>query len=243
MNLSLLFAIALAIVHIGAKNLLFLGSVPRNRWLSIAGGVSVAYTFVHIFPELSAGQARVEESALNGLDFLEHHVYLMSLLGFSIFYGLEKLAKTSRQQQLKMGRGDTTSDRVFWLHIISFALYNTLIGYLVSDPEQESSVLSLFFFFIAMALHFVVNDFGLREHHKRVYDRTGRWVLAGSVILGWAIGSATTISHEAIALLFAFLAGGIILNILKEELPEERETQFWAFAAGAGVYSVLLLII
>lgn len=243
MNLSLLFAIALAIVHIGAKHLLFLDSAPRNRWLSMAGGVSVAYTFIHIFPELSKGQATVQASALNGLEFLEHHVYLMSLLGFSIFYGLEKLAKTSRKHQLKLGRGDVTSDQVFWLHIISFALYNVLIGYLLSNPEEESSVLSLWFFFIAMALHFIVNDFCLREHHKRVYNHIGRWVLAAAVILGWAIGSATHISQEAIALLFAFLAGGIILNILKEELPEERESQFWAFAVGAGIYSVLLLII
>jgi hypothetical protein len=45
----------------------------------------------------------------------------------------------------------------------------------------------------------------------------------------------------AIALLFAFLAGGVILNVLKEELPEERQSRFWAFALGAGIYTVLLL--
>ncbi|WP_180381094.1 MULTISPECIES: hypothetical protein [Fischerella] len=44
-----------------------------------------------------------------------------------------------------------------------------------------------------------------------------------------------------IALLFTFLAGGVILNILKEELPEERKSRFWAFALGAGIYTVLLL--
>ncbi|MCT7978156.1 hypothetical protein [Laspinema olomoucense] len=243
MNLSLLFVIALAIVHICAKNLLFLDSVPRNCWLSMAGGVSVAYTFIHIFPELSEGQATVEASELNGLEFLEHHVYLISLLGFSLFYGLENLAKKSRQHQVKIGRRDATSEKVFWLHIISFALYNALIGYLLAHPEEESSVLSLWLFFIAMGLHFLVNDFGLREHHKWVYNHIGRWVLAAAVITGWAIGRATTISQEAIALLFAFLAGGIILNILKEELPEERESKFWAFAVGAAAYALLLLII
>jgi zinc transporter ZupT len=45
----------------------------------------------------------------------------------------------------------------------------------------------------------------------------------------------------AIALLFAFLAGGVILNVLKEELPEERQSRFWAFTLGAGFYAVLLL--
>jgi hypothetical protein len=33
---------------------------------------------------------------------------------------------------------------------------------------------------MAMALHFVVNDHGLREHHKEAYLRRGRWILAAA---------------------------------------------------------------
>ena len=45
-----LIAIALALTHLfGGK--LHLAKVPRNRWLSGAGGVSVAYVFVHILPK------------------------------------------------------------------------------------------------------------------------------------------------------------------------------------------------
>lgn len=42
--------------------------------------------------------------------------------------------------------------------------------------------------------------------------------------------------------LFAFLTGCIVLNVLKEKLPEEHESSLWAFAAGAAVYAVVLLI-
>jgi hypothetical protein len=45
----------------------------------------------------------------------------------------------------------------------------------------------------------------------------------------------------AISSLFAFLAGSIIMNVLKEELPEERASRFSAFAAGALLYAILLL--
>jgi hypothetical protein len=31
------------------------------------------------------------------------------------------------------------------------------------------------------------------------------------------------------------------LNVLKEELPEERQSRFWAFALGAAIYALLLL--
>jgi hypothetical protein len=42
-------------------------------------------------------------------------------------------------------------------------------------------------------------------------------------------------------ILFAFVAGGVILNVLKEELPEERQSKFWAFALGAAIYAALLV--
>lgn len=38
----------------------------------------------------------------------------------------------------------------------------------------------------------------------------------------------------------AFLAGGALLNVLKEELPSERESSFAAFAMGAACCAVLL---
>ena len=53
-------------------------------------------------------------------------------------------------------------------------------------------------------------------------------------------------SHDPIhkimlAVLFAFLGGGVILNVIKEELPQEQESLFWAFALGASLYTALLL--
>src|SRR6476661_8885811 len=42
-----LAAILLAVVHVLTPALRFLEGTPRSVWLSIAGGVSVAYVFVH----------------------------------------------------------------------------------------------------------------------------------------------------------------------------------------------------
>lgn len=74
-----------------------------------------------------------------------------------------------------------------------------------------------------------------------MYDNTGRWILAAAIITGWTIGNRTELSQAAIGILFAFLVGGVVLNVLKEELPEERESRFWAFAVGAIGYAALLL--
>jgi len=239
--LTTLLAAGLVCIHLFASQLRFLNTVSRSRWLSIAGGVSVAYVFIHILPELSEGQEEFKQIGETGIiRYLEHHVYLLALAGLAIFYGLERMAKLSRQRNLKAGRGDSTSAGVFWLHIASFAVYNALIGYLLLHREEQT-VQSLLFFFFAIGLHLLVNDNGLCEHHKRDYDRLGRWILSAAVFVGFLIGLVTEIQELALAALFAFLAGGIILNVLKEELPEEHESRFWAFALGAAAYAALLV--
>lgn len=39
------------------------------------------------------------------------------------------------------------------------------------------------------------------------------------------------------------MAGGIVLNVLKEELPAERESRFSAFVLSAGGYAAILLLL
>lgn len=247
---ALVAAVVLAIVHVVTPSLKFLAGTPRSAWLSIAGGVSVAYVFVHLLPELAAGQETVGRVA-GGEAFAERHVYLIALAGLATFYGLDRLAKTSRSKRegapVGSGRDEEaaaagTSPQVFWIHIGSFAIYNALIGYLLLHREVMTFG-ALAFFTIAMALHFTVTDYGLNEDHKAVYRAIGRWVLVAAVLIGFVVGLATEVSEAAIAVLVAFLAGGVILNVLKEEVPSERQSRFWAFAAGMAGYAALLLTV
>ncbi|MDP5338644.1 MAG: hypothetical protein NWQ28_08735, partial [Nodularia sp. (in: cyanobacteria)] len=115
-----------------------------------------------------------------------------------------------------------------------------LIGYLLVHRE-ESGIQSLLLFALAMALHFIVNDHALRKNHQKLYDQMGRWLLAIAIIFCWLIGIDTEINQAVVAVLFAFLAGGIVLNVLKEELPEVTESCFWSFAFGTINYAIILL--
>ncbi|HEV2130891.1 MAG TPA: hypothetical protein VGR27_07305 [Longimicrobiaceae bacterium] len=234
---SLFAAAGLALVHLFAGKLRFLEAIPRSRWLSFAGGMSVAYVFVHLLPELVEAQEAVEHAAGEALAFFDHHVFLLALLGLTVFYGLERAAILSRPGGAEE---EGTSTQVFWLHIGSFAVFNALIGYLLAQWETEG-LGRLILFSVAMGLHFVVNDYGLRQHHKDDYRRIGRWVLALTVLLGWGLGQTARLSDAVLALPLAFVAGGVILNVLKEELPAERESRFWAFALGVAIYAALLV--
>ncbi len=231
--LAVVFSIALASIHIFSGRLAFLSDKPRSRWLSAAGGVSVAYIFVHVLPELAEGREHIK--AIVERRWLEEGIFLLALAGLVIFYGLERMAKSSKTE-----RG--TPAGTFWIHISSFAVYNALIGYVLARQEYRTTT-SMAMFFVAMGTHFVVNDHGLRADHHERYDHIGRWLLAGSVIVGFSIGSGIEFSRVGYELLFAFLAGGVVLNVLKEELPAERQSRYWAFASAVIAYATLLILI
>jgi len=231
---SALCAIALALIHLFVSNLKFVGVLPRSRWLSGASGVSVAYVFVHLIPELSALQAEAGPQ----LGWLEKHLYIMALVGMTTFYGLERVVVESQQES---GPEDIHPG-IYWLHIVSFTLYNALIGYSLFHRE-EPGLGNLLIYTLVMGLHFAVNDFGLSQDYPSAYRNSGRWIVTAAIIAGAVVGWGSELSEVGISLLFSFLAGSIVLNVLKEELPEERQSKFSAFALGAFGYTVLLLLV
>lgn len=240
--LSFFFVIGFILIHFFSKSMKFLKVVPRSRFLSIAGGISVAYVFLHLLPELGVLQDELQgEIEGKAWRFIEHHIYLIAMLGLVFFYGLEHMVKSSKRRYKNSDR-QHARDGVFWIHIGSFTLYNALIGYLLIRDEYESA-LGMLFFFIAMGVHFITNDKALRATHKEDYDKYGRWLLTVAILIGWGIGVVTEVNELIISLLIALLAGGIILNVLKEELPEERESSFSAFCIGVVSYSILLLLL
>ncbi len=229
-------AAVLATLHIIGGRLRFLSYVPRSGWLSFAGGISVAYVFVHLLPELAAG-ARVVEQELGDPIASQHVVWLIALTGMVAFYGLEV---ASRDSPGKEGGGTATGVAVYRLSMIVYGVYNAVIAYQLHERADEGGV-SLTLFVSAMALHFLVNDFSLREHHKQRYETEGRWVLVGFVAAGALVGAVTDVLVVSIELTTALIAGGVVLNVMKEELPAQAESRFSAFLAGVVSYALLLL--
>lgn len=236
MSTTFLAVLLLVAVHVGAGKLRVLRVVPRSPWLSFAGGVGIAYVFARILPELAKAQAAFDANELSALGWLEQHVYLLALAGFVGFYVLER-AVTEYRSRVPAHRA-RPSDAVFWVHMASFAMYNGLIGYLLSERAGPGD---LAWFSFAMALHFMVTDHGLREDHEDLYRRYGRWILAAAIAAGWAVSTAWSLSERAVAAVLGFLAGAIVLNVIKEELPRERQSRIGPLLAGAGLYAALLV--
>jgi hypothetical protein len=232
---SLLAIAGLTLVHLFSAELPLFGREPRSRWLSVAGGVPVAFVFLNLLPAIAHDQAQLGA----GLALLPDHLYLLALVGLLTFYAVERVVRQRAGRRAPETHAST--DAVFWASVGSFAGMNAIIGYLLI--QQERPLRNLVLFAGAMALKFMVDDYGLHKDHHRAYDRRGRLIIVGALALGWVVGLLATVPAFAIAALRAFLAGGILLNMLKEELFGAQEGRVWAFTLGALGYAVLLLLL
>ncbi len=238
---SLWAILALAIVHAAAGTTAALGLRWQPRVLSAAAGISLAYVFLDLIPTLADGQELIDASGL--LPGLERHVFILALVGFTVAFWVETEARRSRLRQRQTGAADETGNGPFWLGIVSFVVLNAAIGYIVASPGDDA-VQPLWLFAVAMGLHFAVNDHALTEHHGARYRTWGRWLLVAGLLAGWIVGMvpALEIPPQALALVLAYIAGGVIMNVLRHELPDtDRTADVVAFAAGAAVYGALVL--
>ncbi|MDZ4871451.1 MAG: hypothetical protein CLLPBCKN_000839 [Chroococcidiopsis cubana SAG 39.79] len=104
--------------------------------------------------------------------------------------------------------------RVFSGCILPRLLYNALIGYLLLHRE-EPRVQSLWFSLWQCALHFIVNDNGLREHHQRTYEKlvAGYWQ---QQLCSWAIGLGTHCLRRRSRYSLLFSPEELYFNVLKK---------------------------
>ena len=221
-SIGLILAIALALVHGFTTQLPIFSIIPRFRWTSFAGGVSLSYVFLEIFPELSHTQEELQHSEILLVQYLENHVYILALMGLLVFYGLDLFALRAKLSKQSTSEIEDNSATIFWIHIGAFSGLNVILGYLLQEISHNN-LIPCILFFIAIALHFFIVDESLREHHQSLYDKQGRWLLIGAIILGAIIGQVVHLNEAAIAIVWSFLAGSIILNVLKRELPTKRK--------------------
>lgn len=231
-----LVTVALAVVHALSPHLRRRsGSTGEAVLAAVGGGVAVTYVFLHLIPELARGSEAVkrlfgESGDASAVE--ELLVFVVALVGFLVLYGLDHLAE-------RRGHGGA----VFGVHIGAYAIYNAVIGYsLPTQFEVGPSFAALFAF--AMAVHFVLSDRSLEQHYGERFERIGRPVVVGALVVGfvtaWALAPTNSL---VVSLLLAALAGFVLYNVFRDELPSDADVRFPAFATSAAVYAVLLVVL
>lgn len=228
--LSFISVLIFASVHLWAKYTHSLNLSTHGRFLSAGGGIAIAYVFIDLLPKIGESDEIVRESLAGSFPFFERHVYILALLGFLLFYAVD-------QSHSLLGKKER-----FWLSLSSYALFNFFVGYAVSDPFNPE-VKPLALFTIAIGLHYFVNDYSISEKDRSEYDKLGKWILILALLLGWLLGLFIDLPPAAIALVSAFIGGGVIMNVIRHELPKENPHSLGAFVFSAFIYTVILLAI
>ncbi len=238
---ALIAAVVLALAHLGVTRLRHVAGSARDTLLMAGAGVSLSYVLLYILPQLASKQDLMLASEQKGLlGFMQHHTYAMALIGLVIYVGIA---------QFSAGGADLrTTQSVFryrasLIATVAFsAAYSVLVGYIMVHGLNVERVAIVLFTF-AMATYFMVSDYGLRRKWPDAYDRVIRWILAASLLLGWALGVGTEISDRAKVLWFSFLAGVVLIDTIREKLPRDSAGSFWAFLAGVVGFSLLVFVV
>jgi hypothetical protein len=215
-----------ALVHLLSQKLFKLTPKAHASILSLGGGLAISYVFIDLFPKLAIGDLVVQ----NTLPYLARHVYVLALIGFLLFYIVDK------------GESILNKKESFWLSLSSYALFNFFVGYAVTDKDNPE-VRPLILFTIALALHYFAIDYSLCKAHEKVYNAIGKWILIASLYFGWFLGTVVTLPAALVALVSAFIGGGVIMNVIRHELPGNTPHTMRTFIAASVLYTIILLAI
>lgn len=225
---GLLALLSLALVHLIANQAAVVGLIWHGRFLSFAAGLSFAYVFIDLLPTLELAEPILEQAFGGFVPYLDHHAYLMALFGVLFFYGLHSATPTASQQ------------RDFWLAMGGASFFNFFVGVsLANSNNPEIQPLSLFT--IALAMHYFVNDHNMGLENPVLYQSKARWGLVAALFFGYCIGKITDIPPSIEAMVISFLAGGVLLNVLRYELPKREKVGFGFFLLGSLLYTAVIL--
>jgi hypothetical protein len=240
---SLAAAIVLAAVYAlrGGAGEGTVGRLWESRGLiSAAAGVSVAYVFIDVLPELAGYNVLLAKAGGVASFYAEQRIYLLVLASFVVMYGLQHIVLAARgRRRESLARGER--DAIYWLHLVGYAAYSALIGYLLLERAEHGTE-SIVLYTLAMGIHFLIVNHALAEEHGAVYRRHGHLWLAAGVLAGWAAAALLPLDEVTFARLFALLVGGVVITSLRSELPDERTGRFWPFCLGALAFAALLIL-
>ena len=233
---SILCVLVIASAHWLASKVATRPDREQVRWASFGGGAGIAYVFVHLLPELAShGQALSEAPGMETFaptPITEALLFLIALAGIMVTYSLDVLATHERQAGRVAGS----------LHTLNFAAISYLYAY--SLPSLISTGLAYgVLFTIAISAHVLLADRTMAARHPTIFRTRTRWLGTAALVLGLlhaALLHPVADLHLAIAT--AFLGGGLLMAVFREELPAVNRTRLgWLVAGTVSMTSLLLL--
>ncbi len=217
--------------------------------ISFSGGIAVAYVFFDLLPAIQKAGEHLNlllRNYLGQTSISEVAVFGVAFMGFLVFFISEHAAVHSRRRAVADAGQHVDSiaapKGVFIIHFSILALVSLLIAYNLRF-EVRASLLGGLLFSIVLILHFFGTDRTMEIHYRSMFERYGRYILSIMPLTGWALSVFFPERQSEAAVLLAFVAGAVLFNVIKDEVPgtEKGEPKF--FVAGALIYAAVLLLL
>ncbi|AHE99904.1 hypothetical protein THITH_03295 [Thioalkalivibrio paradoxus ARh 1] len=219
---TLAAAMAFAAIHLLAPHCRRLFASYDRHAYSLAGGMAVAYAILILLPEFEYIHGQVGNI-----------VYPMVLAGLVGFYALELYLLQRRPSE---SRG-SDAFRMASLHIGTVWLYTWGIIYAMPDQVLQHGAM-VYFSVAAIGMHLVYKDYLMSVHHDEAYLHWGRYLLASAPLIAWGMGLMLEPSEFVSDLIVALLAGYLLQNVFRNEIPDDRASCVPSFALGAVLFGV-----
>lgn len=234
-NGSLAATLVLCAVHLTVERWRFLDGAHGPVWLSVAAGTALAYVFTYLLPKLAIVQQEIAafHGPLSG--FLRQQAYLLALIGLLTLFAVDRAAaRTPRETRLEWTRG-------LLLQSVIYGIYSVQLGYLLANFRQPDFATYALAASI-LGAHLMGIDHHISHRHPIAFRAVLRWAFAAACVAGWALGAFTEGFELAVMLSNAFVAGGIIIIAIREELRDHHSTLLPFFTAvglaSAGIIAV-----
>ncbi|WP_424355548.1 hypothetical protein [Methanobacterium sp. MBAC-LM] len=246
---ALIVSLIFVFVHLSSHKIYGFSKRYKKKILSFSGGVASAYVFLDLLPLIENADPHLHAILGNTpliMIFLEKAIFGVAFIGFLVFFILEYLALKSRgnkaQQTTKSLKETNASKNVFFLHISLTAVVSLIICYSLRF-EILTTGLGVAVYTIALSLHFFISDRSMEEHYGALYVKYGRYLLALMPILGWSLSILFPERTSEAYVLLAFIAGAVLFNVIKDEVPRVGTGKPISFFTGALLYSGLILVL
>ena len=215
-------AFVLVLVHLGVGVYHPLMSRISDKINPLCSGMVLSYVFVYLMPEIGEGE-----------DKLGLFAFIIVLGGYVLYYFLHT----------HFGKAPGRETISYNMKLLGVWCYSFII--VIGMPETFSqSSMHLALMTLAIALHLVHMDYELSIEYQEQFNRMGRYVLATAPVLGLFVRWFMLPDSEMLAhLLTSILAGSIIYNAMKRELPTQNRSSLAWFLGGVIIYTGLLVLV
>lgn len=224
---SIIIGTGFILIQLFANHLISSTRLSSSKWLSLCGGVAIAYVFVYILPTLHR-----EQNQLGGESALNAEIYALGLFGLLVYFTIYKLADTRRT-----GEEET---RFYFVEVGFFAAYTFMVTYIVFSSDVAT--IEAAFYGLAIGLHFVGISYNLWLENQRLHMAYGRFILAGATLVGIIIGSIGPPTNLYVDAMIAFTSGAMIFNVISKEMPTERNTHLYTFLGSSSLYAIVIIL-